>query len=454
MTHSIFYDLETSDLNFIGQILNFSFIVVDAEWKVIDEFSSEIKITRLQLPRARAIAANRINVIEHQKKAKYTEASAMARIAEFLQDFVVNCGSSSGQLIGFNSANFDLPYLRTSLIRNGHSPYFKVHNRDLFILAQKLWITNEDFRKKILTYAEANSLTANLKLETLCKAHNLLEGKQLHESRDDVLLTIELAKNLLNLYGADVRSFEPYEGRTLHRKPRGSVYQVKTGIHKLEPVVSHYTLLQAENKSALWVDLDHLKKCMEGGKELKSAVRWIKFEAKIFITDGVEVLDPEYVALANQAQEEFKDLQIDNFFEKTTCDIEQFIYRIPFDSFRLLAKYMQDPKGSGQLSNDEKDLVKRYRLANYELGSGDDAKIYSALKEYAEYRYGGQAQLANTINTDLQGKENPKDFHPTIIDLIAEIDQVANEDPDSASLMQSLGEFYRKSEIYNLLKAD
>ncbi|MEX0595201.1 MAG: hypothetical protein WD512_01795, partial [Candidatus Paceibacterota bacterium] len=208
MTYSIFFDLETSDLNFVGQILNFSFIVIDTKWNITQELNGEIKINRLQLPRARAIAANRINVLEHQKSAKFTESQAMTKIAEFLQEFSNNCGSNLGQLIGFNSANFDLPYVRTSLIRNGLNPYFKVQNRDLLLVAQKLWISNEKFRATITQYAEANSLPANLKLETLCKAHQLLAGKQLHESRDDVLLTIELAKAFSDLYGVDVRNFE------------------------------------------------------------------------------------------------------------------------------------------------------------------------------------------------------------------------------------------------------
>ncbi len=451
MTYSIFFDLETSDLNFMGQILNFSFIVVDSEWNIVDELNGEIKLSRLQLPRARAILANQINVLEHQQRAKYTEATAMSRIVEFLQDCLDNSGVSTGQLIGYNSGSFDLPYLRTSLIRNGYNPYFKIQNRDLLLVAQKLWISYPEFRKKIIDYADQNSLPANLKLETLCKAHNLLEGKQSHESREDVILTIELAKTFLQLYGLDVRTFDPYEGRSLHRMPRGSVFSVATGIYKLETQISHFTLLQAEPKSALWIDLDKFKECQEQGLELKSAVRWIKFEGKIFVTDGQEVHDATYHELAKQALVALKDLQISNFFEETTCDIEQFIYRIPFNSFPMLAKFMQDPKGSAQLSADEKELVKRYRLANYQLGSGDDQKISQALKEYAEYRYLGRAQLANTSKSTWEDSEHRKDFHPTLIELIAEIDQVANESAENLPLMEALGKFYRGSEIFQQL---
>lgn len=47
---AIFYDLETTDREFVGQILNYSFILVDEQLNVVRELNGDIRISRLQLP--------------------------------------------------------------------------------------------------------------------------------------------------------------------------------------------------------------------------------------------------------------------------------------------------------------------------------------------------------------------------------------------------------------------
>ena len=61
----IFYDLETTDLNYCGQILNYAFVEVDEDWKEVSEFCGKVKISRTQLPNPYAILANRVNVLTH-----------------------------------------------------------------------------------------------------------------------------------------------------------------------------------------------------------------------------------------------------------------------------------------------------------------------------------------------------------------------------------------------------
>src|SRR5262245_53890936 len=139
---AIFFDLETSDREFIGQILNFSFIVVDDDWNVIGDLSSTVKISRLELPSPGAILANRTDVLRHQAEAEFTEKEAAGEITAFINS-IIEGANGPVPFIGFNSFKFDIPYLRTTLVRNGINPYFngKVVYRDLLVAARKLSAT-------------------------------------------------------------------------------------------------------------------------------------------------------------------------------------------------------------------------------------------------------------------------------------------------------------------------
>jgi len=82
--YAVFYDLETSDKNPIGQILNYCFILVDSSLQIVDELSGLVKISRLQLPDSGAILANKIDVVDHQRLAADDERTAMGKIHAFL----------------------------------------------------------------------------------------------------------------------------------------------------------------------------------------------------------------------------------------------------------------------------------------------------------------------------------------------------------------------------------
>jgi exonuclease I len=148
--HAVFYDLETTTKNTVGQILNYSFILVDDEMKPIGELSGLVKINRLQLPEPGAILANRTDVLEHQQISTDTEPQAMRKIEQFLSSCIQ---SAQGALafVGYNSSRFDLNYLRTSFIRNGINPYFKglLSSRDLLHAVHKAYLTNSEFREMV-----------------------------------------------------------------------------------------------------------------------------------------------------------------------------------------------------------------------------------------------------------------------------------------------------------------
>ncbi|RMD84314.1 MAG: hypothetical protein D6808_07180, partial [Candidatus Dadabacteria bacterium] len=180
---AVFYDLETSDKDPIGQILNYCFIETDLDFNVLSSVKGEVEISRLQLPRAKALLANKIDVLCHQEGNVESERDAMAKIHRFMVE-VSRRGAVS--LIGYNSSKFDLSYLRTSLIRNGLNPYISnLFYGDLLHLSQKLCVCRKDFPRKELC-REDNPKKLSLSLENLAKHFGILTGAQAHESYEDV----------------------------------------------------------------------------------------------------------------------------------------------------------------------------------------------------------------------------------------------------------------------------
>ena len=209
--YAVFYDLETTSKNTIGQILNYSFILVDDEMKPIGELSGLVKMSRLQLPEPGAILANRTDVVEHQKVAVDNEPTAMKKIEQFISK-CIQTAQGAIAFVGYNSSRFDLGYLRTSFIRNGINPYFKglLSSRDLLHAVQKAYLTSAEFRDAVQKQCRGEK-RLSLSLQTVSHALGLLEGVQAHESREDVLLTIRLAVWLKEHCTIDVRSYEAYE---------------------------------------------------------------------------------------------------------------------------------------------------------------------------------------------------------------------------------------------------
>lgn len=449
---SIFYDLETSDKNPIGQILNYCFIMVDDHFTAVSELSGIISISRLQLPDSGAILANRIDVIEHQAQAEDTEPVAMGKIVNFISSCIEQA-KGAVSLIGYNSSRFDLNYLRTSLIRNGYNPYFggKLPGRDLLHAVQKAYLTYEPFRSAIREQ-RGDEPRLSLSLQTVSQALGLLSGAQAHESREDVLLTIKLAAWLKQNAQIDVTTFEAYEGLKLHSTARsGSVYLMSEPEYdlfegsylSLRPV----TLLDSDRKSALWVDLQRYSE-----QPAPSALLWRTATKHAFFTSGQAKDDSYLKGLARGAIEQFKGVSLSNYFKRSTCDIEMDIYRLDFDGVDALREAIQS-NSKGPLesiqrgADDAKILWIRYQLALPGDRLGDE-KFAAMLKRYALHRYGGKLQLSKSI----EGEGDLKDFHPTYHQLFTSLRQArdaayATHESDDVKLLSSLEAFYRQSDL-------
>ena len=447
--HSIIFDLETSDRETVGQILNYAFLLVDEEWQVKRELCGTVRLSRLQIPSSGAILANRVNVLELQKTAQQSEREAARAIAIFMEEVIAEARAPVA-FIGYNSFRFDVPYLRTTLIRNGINPYFGAGNlvyRDLFAAARKLAATNHKF-PRVEGEAQADGKKKlSLRLESLARALKLLKGKQTHESRSDALLTVALAQCLHSEFGFDVRRQDTYEGLKFHGagKPRVLTmldpnYDLSISeIAERTPV----TLLNFDRRYALWINL---KRFAAG--EGRRSVMFFKNQGSSMILDPDWQAEAHFEEVAVRAHAEFKELTVSNFFKRSTCDIEQDIFRVDFDGIGALhaAIWEGQREAVKELANrDVTALYVRNVIANHTWGSPSDESVEKKLREYADYRYGGSMVLSKVAEPD-DGTAPRR--HPTLREMLTELNKaliVAND--DDRRLLEALLAYTKSSDV-------
>lgn len=450
--YALFYDLETTDRNPIGQILNYSFILVDDHLQPLDELSGLVRISRLQLPEPGAILANRTDVIQHQQEASDHERDAMRKISEFIWS-CIRKAKGAVSFIGYNSSRFDLQYLRTSLIRNGFNPYFdqKLSPRDLLHVVQKGYLTSPELRERIRKVREGEK-KLSLSLETVSHALGLLEGVQAHESRADVLLTIRLGEWLKREVGLDVATYEAYEGLRLHTTAgTGAVYFAQEPEYEMAErdfaARTPYTLLCADHKKALWINLERYAVRQE-----PSCISWRSAQKSAFFVESQASTDRELQSLARAAIKQFQGVNLNNFFRKSSCDVEQDIYRLDFQAMDLYCRAVHENKKevlAPLKAPEAKILFTRYRLAAPELNLEDPA-TRDLFKRYAIYRYGGELQLSRNID---QGEERgPGSHHTRLSEMVTALEQnreaaLIQKADEDLRLLQSLEAFYRQSEV-------
>lgn len=453
MVHSIFFDLETSDRNPIGQILNYCFLEVDENFTVVNECKGLVSISRTEIPDPGAILANRINVLDHQQQARRNEHQAASHIYDFIQS-VIEKQNQPVPFVGYNSSRFDVPFLRTTFIRNGINPYFqnKILCRDVYHIVQKAFLTCPLFTEPLIERGKKLG-KLSLGLEAVSQTFGLLKGVQAHESEFDVLLTIDVAKMLAGKFQLDVRSHDVFEvGRFFGKGPVVvrtfyPNYELDSECHRLE---SNLMLLTNDHRSSLWVDL----KMYHDGRA-KESIRWLSMNRHAVVVDQEVPIHVELDAIVQKARKEFKDVTLKNFFTKSTCDIEQDIYRVDFEGIRLLGEATisgSDLAIKATKNRDLRVLFVRWRLRNAQsLSSVERGEEF--LRLYAINRYGGEAMLSKTIPTD-----GVVQFHDTLRFRLAQIDErkacLSNStemrDKESLELLHALEQFILQSDIFRL----
>lgn len=430
-------------------------MTVDDSYRIVDQLDGDILISRLQLPRTGAILANRIDVLKHQELATESEYQAVSKISHYLGRLLED-RSVKLPLVGFNSNRFDLPYLRTTFIRNGFSPYFfgRLISRDLLLLARRLSCFDERFPRP---ESQSESGKLSLRLESLCQHFGLLKGAQKHESSADVRLTISLAQTFREMFGSDVRRFDPYEGISFHRESGGSKAPIVM-VREPEYDLSQPSFYRCRPKGllcddsqgrAIWVDLERYR---DG--EGRKALEWYQAGKSSFFVDD-EVSDQKLLQLLHSARKEFSKVTTANFFPPSTCDVEQDIYRaqgVKFETLNSLEKAISSgdkSKIAGSAKKEALILFTRYRLR--EIEDSADPKFLKTLKAYGEYRYGGGLQLRRTIDEDLL--DAAENFHPTLLALYDELTLAENaaSDSETRKILASLRSFYDSSLLVRLM---
>jgi hypothetical protein len=445
---TVFYDIETTDLSPIGQILNYAFVQVDDNWQTVSELVGKIKISNLQLPNPYAIKVQNLDVLEHNKTATDSEMIAAEKISNYLTNISER---ESSRLVGFNSNKFDLPYIRTTLIRNGINPYFAGNFKygDVLHCLRRIVADNKDFANifpKRINQDGTVSDSPVLKLQTVCHSLGLLDKteEQLHESLYDVKLTIKLAKYLSENYDIDVRNYNSYE------VPKNTPTVIK-GYPFLDDVVktdpeaySYFTVLEQDNRQALWINI---KKFEDGlGKE---SVFWANKNTSMFFVKDV-INDKDLIRRAKAAKHGLSDITLENYFPEKNCDIEAFIYSMPLNNIKALSFALwRNDYYLLNLANCKKTskVCLRTKLANYGNNGENlnDPSFLDSIKKYALYRYGGKMKIDKDDITSeyIEGVYN-ESFHTTYKELLSMIDDISKDD-DSKFIMKQLKKFYDDS---------
>jgi len=477
---SIFFDLETTDLNPCGQIINFSFMTVDENWNVESEHNGSIHISRLQLPNPYAILANRVNVVEHQRAGYSSEAEAMPGIRKYIQS-VIDTSRESVNLIGFNSNRFDVPFLRTSMIRNGVNPYFgrSLIYKDVLHVAQKLALIDSNFLDMVATGEVTTEGNREFSLRLFHLSKIFFGETQIHESSDDVRLTIMLAQLFAEEYDLDIRIWDSYEASNFNSAlikefPAFDAKHHRDSTDKFaRETLIHY---QSDKKYSLWISLERLKELKNRQDELKeelgeklfldsidtitrddvkNCVLWFnKNSSSFYVSSDIPLQyiseeDENLVKNAKSIVDDW-DITVKNYWPNRNCDIECFIYNLSFNGMDALAEAIHD-NDLGYLERLDEDyaniLYKRHVMNSFSNPNHDSVK--KALNGYALYRYGGRMKTSK-IDTESvfdEGIYNPS-FHATYNELVDIIDgklSTPGVTIEDALLLESLKKFYDES---------
>jgi len=460
---SIFWDLETSDINPIGQILNFAFVLVDEDFEIIDQFTGTIKISRLQLPQPGAILANRIDVLEHQETSIYqTEKEAMQAIKDWI-DARIEREREPVAMIGHNTSKFDLAFLRTSMIRNGVYPYFNkrcLYYADTRFLSYYVASKNEEFRRIVI---DGNDRP--FKLEKLCKKFGILgqDEKQDHESLSDVILTIKLSKYIIDRFGEefDVRRANTYEPLDGSRERWGRVFTrvMPSFDNPGELEFKDYVLLDDQGNYALWIDVDSLQDFWpdDGLRYARESSQWVNKDAFSFVVEDIR--DDEEIAKLLKTFQDATDIDLETYFPHKNCDLEQHIYTLGFNEMNALIhciKYDTIDRLKEERSKNGALLYLRYKMN--QCNNIGNSNLLKPFQEYCKYRYGGKLKLSK-FNPDSKYDDGlyPEDFHITLKELYDEIKEShENGSDEDKKLMISLQKFYHQSDVnffcYDALK--
>ncbi|MGK0290960.1 MAG: hypothetical protein ACI86H_002424 [bacterium] len=436
----ILYDLETSSKDFIGQILTAYFILVDEDFNPIPNYELDLKvqISRLELPHPEAILVNRIHVLQHQKES-ISEYDACQKIQTFIQNCIEFAPPKRVKLMGYNSSRFDLPFIRTTFIRNGFNPYFfgKLLYSDGLYLVRKIAWEHPDFPKIIVKNKELTHYSYSL--ENLCKHFGLLEGDQTHSAKDDVLIFLDLLKTVQEQFQTKLWDEEEFN------LPDTDIFFSKEfDVHSFPQYfkLNEYFVLDKNKTSCLLVDIEQFRK-----DPSRDAIRY-KNKSTGFLISTEEHPTTITADEKQMIQYQFQEITCDNFFPVTDCDIEQDIYRLSFAGIKDLRSKIHGKKADLHGKQDLRQLWRRYNLKTLDPKDySNPTHFYQALTQYVEMRYTQKVKL-NKFGDQDRLSESWDDLQEVLSQ------KLENASPKDDILLQALAQLYEQSDIKKVLDSD
>lgn len=446
----IFYDFETSSRELIGQILSYCFIVTDRQFNTIDTCEGLIQLNRTQLPEIDAILTNKLSIVRLQKEG-IPEYKAAERIHQFLSQHVAQEGHIT--LVGYNSNQFDLNFLRNLLIKYGLNPYFKgkTTNLDILHFVQNIAFDHPETFPFLLKQSDTNWYYS-FKLEDIASQFNLLHAPQSHDAKEDVLLTIALVKKLQTTYNTHLSDFRPVQ------LPINSFYEESVHLGKEKNRVFtdnkdnlapyHYTYwykLLDHKKQYVLVNLSKYQSLQEAEHGPTAALRYVnpnKASIKLepVTQEEKEVWTP--VIQAIQADPQYNTLTLDDYFAliKKDWDIEYQIHELGFERIDLLRynivqlldtpdKYPDLLRTLMSQRENQKDtyLLQLFNRAYLNIHPHPKPEY---LKKYLTPRYLTKTML-----------KNPEEGY-TLSEYDALLTQRIKENPEQATLLRELQQYF------------
>ena len=366
-------------------------------------------------------------------------------------------------MVGYNSNQFDLGFLRNLCISHGLNPYFsgKLHNLDLLHYAQSVAFNSPDMFPWVKTESE-NSSYYSFKLEDLSHGFSLLEGAQTHDARDDVLLTIRLAQILEQLSEVPLHKFQAVSFPTNKDSQLPlSIYLYKTrhyakdGETPQKWIVNTVTPLCKVGKATLIIQLDKLKTTLEENQDpsvddLMKCIRYINPNKHYFQCEMIPQTDYENWSLYAEkvAQHGFFKTLLENpnhYFDliKKDWDIAYQIHELGFDRIDTLKRHVSELiKNPASYSDTLKKLLetRKNQKDNYLLQLYNRAYLNTHpnpdpnyLKRYMEPRY-----ISGSLHKD------PESFE-AFPDMKARLEEKLNSESlpeQDLDILQALQRYY------------
>jgi hypothetical protein len=270
------------------------------------------------------------------------------------------------------------------------------------------------------------------------------------------LLLIKYCKYLKQQYNLDIVNFNAYEIDQGLRKAGTIVSRLLPNYDLTQERIADAVpmiLLDSDDRASLWVDLARYRTKVE-----RTAVQWFGAKSKEFFVDREWQSTTDLKELGDKARVQFKDLKLSNFFTRSSCDIEVDYTRIAFDggireALRLACQQAK-PWKINQIKDpgykqDAQVLYRRYLLANYVVGTGDDVAMEQALYKFAKRRYSGELRVDKQERVSDEG-EDINEYFDSLEVRLTKLEEIKGRGVSEAKLMESLEQFYHQSEIYRL----